>query len=325
MITTFWDLGGALTDAMGWDGISVYTFFFEEGSRDWWPDLDEETFVGLRQRLQTAFVADRLEVQSRFEFQYMLGEDRRDGWMHLVEFEGEVASESFETEGSGWGGLLRCIGGERTCPPEAVGWAAGYARLREDLRALEASYPEGEVDPDERELVLMRYRMVPEGFDPDAAFDPRSVAFRTFRGVDQFKRDEETERQEEEELRKAEERKQKRAAARVAKAVANGTEDKLRKADEQKRKRAANQAAATAKALAKAFDAIDAEIAEYRSVLKNARERGVCLRGESAESAESADNDARRAKDAEERVAARKAKAAAKAAAKDGMRTPDTS
>ncbi len=284
---TFWDLGGALSDAMGWDGICVYAFYFEEGSRDWWPDLDEESFIGLRQRLQTAFVADRLRVQSRFEFEYNIGDDRRDGWMHLVEFEGEVPSESFESgesgefKGSGWGGLLRCIGGESVCPPEDVGWAAGYARLRQDLRALEASYPEGEVDQEERELVLMRYRMVPEGFDPDAAFDPRLVAFRTFRGVDAFKRAEEKERTDEEELRKAEERKRKRAVTKAAKAAAAAElwtadgmglpEEKLRKAEEQKQKRAAAKAMAAASTLAKALAAIAAETAGYQSVSPNTK------------------------------------------------------
>ena len=222
---TFWDLGGALTDAMGWDGICVYAFYFEEGSTDWWPDLDEASFVGLRKELQTAFVADRLKIQSRFEFEYNIGDERRDGWMHVVEFEGEVSSDdeslSMQSKGSGWGGLLRCLGGEHTCPPEDVGWVAGYARLREELRKLEASYPVGEVvDQDERELLLMRYRMVPEGFDPDAVFDPASVVFRTFRGVDAYKLTLEKERQEDEDVAKAEARKQKRAATKAAKVAA---------------------------------------------------------------------------------------------------------
>ena len=221
---TFWDLGGALSDAMGWDGICVYAFYFEEGSNDWWPDLDATSFAALRKQLQTAFVADRLELQGRFEFEYNIGDERQDGWMHVVEFEGEVRSEDAfgdGVEGSGWGGLLRCLDGERVCPPEDVGWVDGYARLREDLRKLEASCPEGEVvDQDERELVLMRYRMVPEGFDPDAAFDPAAVVFRTFRGVDTFKANEEKERQEEEDRSKAEARKNKRAATMAAKAAA---------------------------------------------------------------------------------------------------------
>ena len=223
---TFWDLGGALTDAMGWDGICVYAFYFEEGSREWWPDLDDASFDELRKQLQSASVAERLEIQSRFEFEYNIGDDRRDGWMHLVEFEGRLAADAEGgSEGSGWGGLLRCLGGERVCPPEDVGWVAGYARLREDLRTLEASYPDGQVDQDERELVLMRYRMVPEGFDPDATFDPKAVVFRTFRGVDDLKRAEEKERREEEDSRKAEARKAKRAAKKAAAAPSSSKTD----------------------------------------------------------------------------------------------------
>jgi hypothetical protein len=243
---TFWDLGGALSDAMGWDGICIYVYYFEEGSMAWWPDLETENEP--ERLLQGTPLSARLEAAGgglgegfqrvQFEFEYNMGDEPRDGWMHLVEFEGQVASETFGHlesldaaggggAGTGWGGLLRCVGGERTCPPDDVGWAAGYARLLDDLRRLDEDAAAGCVsaeERDERREALLYDARAPDGFDPDAPFDPASVTFRTFRGADELREDDAGRAKAAEEARKAGERVTARKAKAAAKAAARKAE-----------------------------------------------------------------------------------------------------
>jgi hypothetical protein len=236
---TFWDLGGALSDAMGWDGICVYVFYFEEGSKAWWPDLEVENqperllqSTPLSAWLETANASDdpvnvaasQAKAQTghdrvtRFEFEYNLGDEPRDGWMHLVELEGQVVSESLDGEGTGWGGLLRCVGGERACPPDDVGWAAGYARLLDALSRLDGDADVGHIGASRRETLLYDAR-APDTFDPEAPLDPASVVFRTFRGADELREDDARRAMAVDQAMKANEAKRKRAVERAAKAA----------------------------------------------------------------------------------------------------------
>ena len=139
---TFYDLAEALTEVMGWTGTCAIGFYFEEGSKKWWPDLDEEALEDPLRLLMTTPVSERLEAGLvKFEFEFDNdGYVPRDGWLHLVEYEGSLPErdQGQGHAGSGWRGLTRCIAGERVCPPNRIGKAAGYARLLEGLRRLDA-------------------------------------------------------------------------------------------------------------------------------------------------------------------------------------------
>jgi hypothetical protein len=77
--------------------------------------------------------------------------DFGDGWEHLVEVEQAVPAVEA-------GSVPRCVGGERTCPPEDCGGPPGYEELLRALR--DPTHPEHE-----------EYRQwVGPGFDP-RAFD----------------------------------------------------------------------------------------------------------------------------------------------------------
>ena len=219
---TFWDLGAALCDVMGYFGICLYMFYFKVGSKAMWPDLEEE--MSPARALKGAPMSERLErgELARFEFEYNLDYELRDGWMHIVEFEGEVASESFADEGTGWRGLSRCVAGERACPPDGVeGCAAGYMRLMEALRLVEEDAGAGRITEDERQdarslAVYRAARHAPDGFDPEAAFDPAAAEIVPTRGCDELREEDERLAKEAEDKRKAEASRAKRSAAAKA-------------------------------------------------------------------------------------------------------------
>jgi hypothetical protein len=251
---TFWDLGAVLTDVMGYFGICIYVFYFEVGSKAMWPDLEGE--MRLERALKSAPMSERLErgELARFEFEYNLDYELRDGWMHIVEFEGEVASESFDAVegppgGGGWRGLSRCISGERACPPDdVVGCAAGYMALMASLRQIDEDAAAGRIPEDEREdarsLAIYRVaRHAPEGFDPEAAFDPAAVEIVVTRGCDELREEDERIAKEAEDKRKAEASRIKRSAAAKASRAARDakkTADELEIAREAKNAEAAS-------------------------------------------------------------------------------------
>lgn len=229
---TFWDLGAVLTDVMSYLGFYVYVFYFEVGSKATWPDLEGDEML-LDRALKSTLMSERLESLARFEFEYNLDYELRDGWMYIVEFEGEVASESFDGTpgGAGWRGLTRCIAGERACPPdEVVGCAAGYMALMASLRQIDEDAAAGRITEDEREDARSRAiyrvaRFAPEGFDPEAAFDPADVEIVVTRGCDELREDEERIAKEAEDKRKAEASRIKRsAAAKASRAAREGAE-----------------------------------------------------------------------------------------------------
>ena len=229
---TFWDLGAALCDVMGYLGFYLYVFYFEVGSKAMWPDLEE--VMSPERALKGAAVSERLArgELARFEFEYNLDYELRDGWMHTVEFEGEVASESFADEGgSGWCGLSRCVAGERACPPDEVeGCAAGYMKLMEALRLVEEDASAGRITEDEREdarslAVYRAARSAPEDFDPEAPFDPAAVEIVPTRGCDELREEDERLAKEAEEKRKAEASRAKRSAAAKASRAARAARD----------------------------------------------------------------------------------------------------
>ena len=207
---------------MGYYGICLYVFYFEVGSKAMWPDLEE--VMSPERALKGAPVSERLASGelARFEFEYNLDYELRDGWMHTVEFEGEVASESFGDEGTGWRGLSRCVAGERACPPDdVVGCAAGYMALMASLRQIDEDAAAGRIAEDEREdaralAVYRAARHAPDGFDPEAAFDPAAAQIVATRGCDELREEDERLAKEAEDKRKAEASRAKRSAAAKA-------------------------------------------------------------------------------------------------------------
>ena len=227
---SFWDLGAALVDVMDYHyGTSYYAFYFDVGSKTMWPDYENDPDDD--RTLMSTLMSQRFGCLcglARFEFEYNLGYEPREGWMHIVEFEGEVTSESFDDlgEGSGWQGLSRCIAGERVCPPDQVeGYAVGYMALMVALRRIDEDASAGRITEEEREDAkflavdkaagLVRYYS-PEGFDPDAAFDPAAVEIFPTRGCDELREKDERLAREAEQKRKADASRIKRSAAAKA-------------------------------------------------------------------------------------------------------------
>lgn len=236
---SFWDLGATLVDVMDYHyGTSYYAFYFDVGSKTMWPDYENDP--DNNRTLMSTLMSDRFDDLARFEFEYNLDYEPRDGWMHIVEFEGEVASESFNDlgEGRGWRGLSRCIAGERVCPPDQVeGYAAGYMALMAALRRIDEDADADRITEEDREdekfhavdraARLVRYYS-PDGFDPDAAFDPADVEIFPTRGCDELREKDERLAREAEQKRKAEASRIKRSAAAKASRAARDAKKKKR-------------------------------------------------------------------------------------------------
>jgi hypothetical protein len=134
--STFWDLHVAIQDAMGWLGYHLHDFRIPDhrlgglvriGIPDEESDTGLETLpgwdIGVQDYMQGASPAA--------VYIYDFG----DGWIHVVQFEGELPAAKGRS-------YPICVDGERKCPPEDCGGIGGYALL---LKALaNSNHPEHE-------------------------------------------------------------------------------------------------------------------------------------------------------------------------------------
>jgi hypothetical protein len=148
--TTLAQLDRIIQAAMGWTNSHLHTFT-AGGSLYALPSTEWEIEVKDERRTRLADVAR--EEGEAFIYEYDLG----DAWRHQVLVE-EVAA--------GPGGVPRCLGGERACPPEDCGGVDGYYDTLERL---------GDPTDEEHESTKTWIESMtggpfdPEAFDLDAA------------------------------------------------------------------------------------------------------------------------------------------------------------
>lgn len=142
----------AIQDSMQYYGICIYRYIIE-GSM-FLPDINEDESLTM---LQNMGIDNILGFQ--VEFEYHIGDGSGEGWIHTLEFEGEIQNNlSYPI----------CIDGERACPPEDLyKLKNGYEDFIKIVRDL--NHPK-------RKQVLYD-NFLPEDFDPEI-FDIKTVKYR---------------------------------------------------------------------------------------------------------------------------------------------------
>ncbi len=150
---TLQDLHGVLQMVMGWTNSHLYTFHFDGKE---YSDPDPEWEIPIEDATAVTLAALVGEAGS-LVYEYDLG----DYWLH------DITAHEVPTDGLVKG--IRCLGGERACPPEDCGGVDGFERLLEALDDSEDDEHQemvtwaGDFDPERFELAavnraLGRYR-----------------------------------------------------------------------------------------------------------------------------------------------------------------------
>ncbi len=142
-------LHGVLQEVMGWSDAHLHQFKVGDVR---FAEPDEELDRGPidYRSITLNQIAPRRGSTCIYEY------DSGDGWEHLVVVEDELPIETVEDR------LPRCLGGERSCPPEDCGGPHGYAEFLDALQ-----------NPRHPRHDECR-RWIGEGFDPET-FDPEGV------------------------------------------------------------------------------------------------------------------------------------------------------
>jgi len=157
-LCSFWDLHVAIQDAMGWLDCHLHHFEMNhsiEKGKEHMGIPDDDGFDDVLKTLPgwDYRVKDYLIINKQFIYEYDYG----DGWIHLIEFEGEYPKQDNIK-------YPVCLDGERACPPEDVGGIPGYEHLIEVIN--KPKHPE-------RKEIL---EWVGGSYDPNH-FDPKKVKF----------------------------------------------------------------------------------------------------------------------------------------------------
>ncbi len=124
---SFWDLHVAIQDAMGWLDYHLHAFrIYKKDMRKFMeigiPDdsgYQEGIIPGWEVSLLFFFKKEGITAEYEYDF--------GDSWRHEIIFEGYFLKE----KGTKY---PRCIGGERSCPPEDCGGAGGYYDILKILK-----------------------------------------------------------------------------------------------------------------------------------------------------------------------------------------------
>ena len=159
---SLYELGDALSDAMGWEGMYLFRYFIDGHMT---PDYHGGEYLDDIQNLPVRDVLD--DDVTTFEYEYDIGEEVRGGVMHVVEFEGETeATFAKEDAPQIAPGATRfrpiCVAGEHRCEMEDVD--------NEETRRR----------PVDRKVRTRRPVAFADSSLPDASerFDPSGVVFR---------------------------------------------------------------------------------------------------------------------------------------------------
>lgn len=157
-LCSFWDLHVAIQDAMGWLDYHLHHFEMNHSIEKGKQHMGIPDAGGIDDVLHTLpgwdyRVKDYLVINKQFIYEYDYG----DGWIHLIEFEGEQPKQDRVK-------YPVCLDGERACPPEDVGGIPGYEHFIEVIS--KPKHPE-------REEML---EWVGGSYKPNH-FDPKQVTF----------------------------------------------------------------------------------------------------------------------------------------------------
>lgn len=154
--------------AMGWENCHLYEFRIGGAMyRDPHPENEPKILNAMKTRLRDALSA----MGAEFEYVYDFG----DYWQHNLVLEA-ILDSSPDVR------CPRCIAGERNCPPEDVGGAAGYA-----------DYLQAMADPNHNEhdnMMAWRGPFDPEAFSIEKVNKQLEKKFRlagTIRGTSAYK------------------------------------------------------------------------------------------------------------------------------------------
>ena len=156
---SFWDLHVAVQDSMGWFDYHLHEFKIKN------PDTKATDAIGIPDdevpkekqdcmagwEMPIAYYFRRPGDKAEYEYDY------GDGWEHEIVLEGILPRES-KTK------YPKCIGGDRSCPPEDCGGVHGYEKLVKISR-----------DPSHKEYGSMK-QWLGKVYDPEA-FDSKKVHF----------------------------------------------------------------------------------------------------------------------------------------------------
>ncbi len=166
---SFWELGSAILDAMGWEVIHLFAFKIEKDGSDSCQNITLSSFA-----LDDYLPAQQVKLSDYFKrekdvclFVYDFG----DNWTHVVRLEAiEEADPNMM--------YPKCLDGERACPPEDCGGINGYYHMLETF-----NNPEDEEHEELCEWLGEDYE--PEMFMPDACCfsDPKSRFERLQKGL----------------------------------------------------------------------------------------------------------------------------------------------
>jgi len=127
-LCNFWDLHVAIQDSMGWLDCHLHQFEMNHSiakGKEYLGIPDEDWSVGDIETLAgwEYQVRDYLVINKQFTYEYDFG----DGWIHLIEYEGEQKKQPGEK-------YPLCLDGKRACPPEDVGGIPGYEEFVEAIK-----------------------------------------------------------------------------------------------------------------------------------------------------------------------------------------------
>ena len=144
----------AIEDSMQWHGVRLHRFIIEKSIP--LPDYEEDEHYRMLEDIPLDSI-----LKYDIQYEYNIGDNLGEGWMHTVEFEGEVDRDILYPV---------CLDGARACPPEQPkGYPQGYYKFLEIVNDLD--YPERDR--------IMWLNDAENGFDPEK-FDISTVRYRKY-------------------------------------------------------------------------------------------------------------------------------------------------
>ena len=151
--STMGEFSFAIEDSMKWSGTFFHRFIIEKSIP--LPDYDSGEGYYM---LENIMLSDMIHYT--MEYEYNISDEIGNGWMHVIEYEGEVESTCVHPV---------CINGERACPPDSL---KGYAKAYDDFLKIVM-----DKDHHDRYEVLSDYYIT--DFHPEV-FDKNSVRYRKY-------------------------------------------------------------------------------------------------------------------------------------------------
>jgi hypothetical protein len=150
---TLADFTFAIEDCMQWSGTRLHRFIIEKSIP--LPDYDNGEWYDMLTEMSLESI-----LKYEIEYEYNIKDELGEGWMHTIEFEGEVDQNIIHP---------LCIDGSRACPIEDIDdYPMGYYDFLKTMSDISDPY---------RERLCYVYDI--DGFDPEK-FDVSSIRYRKY-------------------------------------------------------------------------------------------------------------------------------------------------